>query len=92
MVQFSAREKELHVVSCIKSWAAARYVNQLEAAHLDAHQVESGKMPCPLDNDVCACQELFTYSDLAFHLYARVLSRRLMQDDFCCTIKDCNDR
>jgi hypothetical protein len=55
------------------------------------HNVKDKEIPCPINNAVCACSELFSYEDLAFHFYARILARRIMFKTFFCQIQGCDE-
>lgn len=92
LAQLSEPEKKNHVVACIKTLAGRLYVEQSRSAYVEAQGREDGKLSCPLEGDICACRDEFTYSDLAFHLYTRVLQRRLMWNQFSCMIEDCGQR
>lgn len=90
--KFSAAEKKSHVVACLKSWAAVAYVKQLQTAYLEVEGKMDGQPSCPLYSGVCACPHLYTYSDLAFHIYSWMLARNIMRDDFYCMLGDCHTK
>jgi hypothetical protein len=91
LTALSHKERELHGAACLKAWTATQYAESLQVAYLEVHQVEDGHIPCPIDDGVCACSDLFTYDGLAFHLYTRILTRRVMWNKFYCKIQGCDE-